>query len=53
MEHLKHEGTHSSSDLSKICVNMGASWSAQTFRQEGDTEFGPDAFPLSSVESRV
>ncbi len=32
VEHLKHEGTsHSSSDLLKIC----ASWSAQTFRQEG------------------
>lgn len=53
LEHLKHEGTsHSSSDLLKICMNMGASWSAQTFRQEGDTATGPDAFPLSSVESR-
>ncbi len=34
MERLKHEGTsHSSSDLLKICVKMGASWSAQVFRQ--------------------
>ncbi len=30
VERLKHEGTsHSSSDLLKICVKMGASWSAQ------------------------
>ncbi len=36
MEHLKHEGTlHSSSDLLKICVKMGTSWSAQDFRQAG------------------
>ncbi len=36
VEHLKHEGTsHSSSDLLKICVKMGASWSAQVFRQAG------------------
>lgn len=36
VEHLKHEGTlHSSSDLLKICVKMGASWSAQDFRQPG------------------
>ncbi len=28
VERLKHEGTsHSSSDLLKICVKMGASWS--------------------------
>ncbi len=34
MECLKHEGTsHSSSDLLKIFVKMGASWSAQDFRQ--------------------
>ncbi len=33
VEHLKHEGiSHSSSDLLKICVKMGASWSAQDFR---------------------
>ncbi len=45
VEHLKHEGTsHSSRDLLKICVKMGASWSAQTFRQEGDTPSGPGAF---------
>ncbi len=36
VECLKHEGTsHSSSDLLKICVKMGASWSAQDFRQTG------------------
>ncbi len=38
VECLKHEGTsHSSSDLLKICVKMEASWSAQIFRQAGDT----------------
>ncbi len=32
VERLKHEGTpHSSRDLLKICVKMGASWSAQVF----------------------
>ncbi len=47
VEHLKHEGTsHSSSDLLKICVKMGASWSAQVFRQAGDTPSGPGAFLL-------
>ncbi len=36
VEHLKHEGTsHSSSDLLKIFVKMGASWSAQVLRQAG------------------
>ncbi len=46
-EHLKHEGTlHSSSDLLKICVKMGASWSAQDFRQTGVTPSGPGAFLL-------
>ncbi len=45
--HLKHEGTsHSSSDLLNICVKMGASWSAQVFRQAGDTQSGPCAFLL-------
>ncbi len=45
VECLKHEGTsHSSSDLLKICVKMGASWSAQVFRQAGDTPSGPAAF---------
>ncbi len=45
MERLKHEGTsHSSSDLLKICVKMGASWSAQILRQAGDTPSGPGAF---------
>ncbi len=38
VERLKHEGTlHSSGDLLKICVKMGASWSAQDFRQTGVT----------------
>ncbi len=38
VEHLKHGGTsHSSSDLLKICVKMGASLSAQVLRQAGDT----------------
>ncbi len=45
VERLKHEGTsHSSSDLLKICEKMGASWSAQDFRQTGVTQSGPDAF---------
>ncbi len=44
---LKHEGTsHSSSDLLKIFVKMGASWSAQDFRQAGVTLSGPGAFLL-------
>ncbi len=48
VERLKHEGTsHSSSDLLKTCVKMGASWSAQVFRQAGDTPSGPGAFLLS------
>ncbi len=47
VEHLKHKGTsHSSSDLLKICVKMGASWSVQVFRQAGDTPSGPGAFLL-------
>ncbi len=42
VERLKHEGTlHSSSDLLKIFVKMGASWSAQVL-----TLSGPDAFLL-------
>ncbi len=45
VECLKQEGTsHSSSDLLKICVKMGASWSAQDFRQAGDTPSGPGTF---------
>ena len=45
VELLKHEGTsHSSSDVLKIFVKMGASCSAQTLRQEGDTASGPGAF---------
>ncbi len=47
VERLKHEGTsHSSSDLLKIFVKMGASWSAQDFRQAGVTPSGPGAFFL-------
>ncbi len=47
VECLKHEGTsHSSSDLLKICVKMGASWSAQVFRQAGVT---PTGWCLSSL----
>ncbi len=46
VDHLKHEGTsHSSRDLLKICVKMGASWSAQDFRQTGVT---PSVLVLSS-----
>ncbi len=47
VEHLKHEGTsHSFSDLLKICVKMGASWSVRDFRQTGVTPSGPGAFLL-------
>ncbi len=47
MERFKHEGTsHSSSDLLKIFVKMGAGWSAQVLRQAGDTSSGPGAFLL-------
>ncbi len=47
MENLKHEGTsHSSSNLLKIFVKMGASWSAQDFRKTDDTLSGPGAFLL-------
>ncbi len=48
VKNLKHEGTlRSSSDLLKIFVEMGASWSAQVLRQAGDTLFGPVAFLLT------
>ncbi len=47
VERLKHEGTSdSSSYLLKIFVKMGASWSAQDFRQTGVTQSGPGAFFL-------
>ncbi len=47
VERLKHEGTsHSSSDLLKIFVKIGASWSAQDFSQDGVTPSGPGAFFL-------
>ncbi len=46
VEHLKQQGTsHSSRDLLKICVKMGASWSAQTFRQAGKIPSGPESIP--------
>ncbi len=52
VEHLNHEGTsHSSSDLLKIFVKMGASWSAQVLRQAGDTLSGPGAFLLFSLKT--
>ncbi len=36
VERLKQEWTsHNSRDLMKICVKMGASWSAQVFKQAG------------------
>ncbi len=54
MEHLRHEGTlHSSSDLLKICVKMGASWSAQVFRQTGVTPSGPGTFRGVMMEISV
>ncbi len=44
VEHLKQQGTpHNLRDLLKICVKMGASWSAQTFRQAGEIPSGPEA----------
>ncbi len=47
VERLNHERTsHSSSDLLKICEKMGASWSAQVFKQAGVTPAGPGAFFL-------
>jgi len=45
VECLKQQGTvHSSRDLLKICVKIGASWSAQTFRKAGEISSGPEAF---------
>ncbi len=45
VERLKHKGTsHSSSDLLKIFVKIGDSWSAHDFRQTGVTQSGPGAF---------
>ncbi len=38
--------SNSSSDLLKIFVKMGESWSAQVLRQAGDTLSGPGAFLL-------
>ncbi len=47
VERLKHEGTsRSPSDLLKICVKIGASWSAQVFGQAGNSPSGPGAFLL-------
>ena len=42
---LKHVGTEqSSSDLWKTLVKIGASWSEQCFRVDGETPAGPRAF---------
>ncbi len=47
VERLKHEGTlRGSSALWEIFVKMGASWSAQNFRQIGVTQSGSGAFFL-------
>ncbi len=47
VERLKHEGpSHSSSDLLKICVKMGVSWSHKVFRRPVTTQSGPGAFLL-------
>ena len=47
VERLKQEGTsHSSGDLFKICMKLGASCSAQTFRQKGDTASVPANIPI-------
>ncbi len=47
VERLKHEGTsHSSCDLLTFLVKMGASWSAQDFRQAGVTLSEPGDFFL-------
>ncbi len=52
VEHFKHEGTLCSSDLLKIFVKMGVSWSAQDFRQTGVTQSGPGAFFSFSASGR-
>lgn len=45
VERLKQDGTsHSSRDLLKMRVKMGASCSAQVLRQESETPSGPGAF---------
>ncbi len=49
VERLKHEGTsRSSCDLFKIFVKIGASWSAQDFRQTGVTPSEPGIFSFST-----
>ncbi len=49
VERLKHERTsRGSSDLLKIFVKMGASWSAQDFRQAAATPSGPVFFSFSA-----
>ncbi len=52
VERLKHEGTSQSScDLLTFLVKMGASWSAQDFRQAGVTLSEPgDFFPFLLLE---
>ncbi len=53
VEHLKNEGSsHSSSNMLKIFVKMGASWSAQDFRQAGVTPSGPGVFFFFSASGR-
>ncbi len=47
VEHLKYAGTtHSSSDLLKNFVKMGAGWSPLVLKDAGDTLSGPGAFLL-------
>ncbi len=54
VERLKQEGiSHNSRDLLKICEKMGASSSAQVFRQAGVTPSGPGAFVLSEDLAHV
>ncbi len=50
--------SHSSSDLLEICVKIGASWSAQDFRQTGVTQSNVQItgssfknIPISKVET--
>ena len=52
---LKHVGTEqSSSDLLKMLVKIGASWSQQCFRVNRETLFGPNFFyHLLSAEKPV
>lgn len=50
VERLKQKGTlHSSSDLLKMCEKMKAIWTAQVFRQAGETLSGPGAIYIYNV----